>query len=128
MVASHVRALFGGSSSLVHPPIVDDETRELLASFKLREAGRAKVMQAWLDNPEGLVRCAYEAQLYASRNGGTGAGLLVTMIDRDEHLTSLDPNARRVTGWRFVRGTHSGNYVRDPRGTDPLPAGYGVAA
>jgi uncharacterized phage protein (TIGR02220 family) len=33
----------------------------------------------------------------------------------------------RHTGWRFVRGTHSGNYVQDPNGIDPLPLGYGGA-
>jgi hypothetical protein len=29
---------------------------------------------------------------------------------------------RRVTGIRLIRGTHGGTYVRDPNGTDPLPA------
>ena len=103
---------------------LDPEIRDLLASFKLRRAGKLKVWQALLDSPEGLIRCAREAQLYAARNGGTGAGLLVTMIDRDEHLASLDPNAPRITGYTFKRGTHSGSYVRDRFGTDPLPAGY----
>ena len=111
-----------------YPPLeemtLDPDTRELLQSFKLRRSGKAKVWAAFLDNPDGLVRCANEARLYAARNGGTGAGLLITMIDRGEHLTTLDPTARRRTGWRFVKGTHSGTYVRDPRGTDPLPAGY----
>ena len=32
-------------------------------------------------------------------------------------------NAERRTGFRFVRGTHGGSYVRDPAGTDLLPPG-----
>jgi len=31
---------------------------------------------------------------------------------------------RRKTGWRFVRSTASGTYVRDPEGMDRLPPGY----
>lgn len=31
---------------------------------------------------------------------------------------------RKRTGWRWVRGSGGGTYVRDPEGTDPLPAGY----
>lgn len=34
---------------------------------------------------------------------------------------------RPRTGWRFVRGSHSGTYVRDPEGTDRLPPGYDLA-
>lgn len=34
----------------------------------------------------------------------------------------------RVTGWRWVRGTHGGTYVADPKGTDRLPPGYLAAA
>lgn len=30
---------------------------------------------------------------------------------------------QRRTGFRFVRGTHGGSYVRDPAGTDILPPG-----
>jgi len=33
---------------------------------------------------------------------------------------------RPRTGYRFVRGTHSGTYIRDPQGTDPLPFGYTI--
>jgi hypothetical protein len=35
---------------------------------------------------------------------------------------------RPRTGYRFVRGSHSGTYVRDPDGTDRLPAGYSIPA
>jgi hypothetical protein len=40
----------------------------------------------------------------------------------------LDGNIRaggtRRTGFKFVRGTHGGSFVRDPEGTDILPAAY----
>ena len=32
----------------------------------------------------------------------------------------------RRTGFRFVRGTHGGEYVRDPEGTDIVRAGASV--
>jgi hypothetical protein len=42
----------------------------------------------------------------------------------------LDGNIRaggaRRTGYRFIRGTHSGTYERDPQGTDLLPTGYTI--
>jgi hypothetical protein len=42
----------------------------------------------------------------------------------------LDGNIRaggaRRTGYKFVRGTHGGAYVRDRNGTDMLPAGHTV--
>jgi hypothetical protein len=41
---------------------------------------------------------------------------------------STRPNEqlRPRTGYRFVRGTHSGTYIRDPEGTDRLPVGYTI--
>ena len=44
----------------------------------------------------------------------------------DLEITEGDDDTRPRTGWRFVRGSHSGNYVRDPQGTDRPPAGYGA--
>ncbi len=40
-----------------------------------------------------------------------------------ERAWRVRATAERKTGFRFVRGTHSGSYVRDPEGTDPLPPG-----
>lgn len=40
-----------------------------------------------------------------------------------------EPVAPRTEGWTgytFVRGTHSGTYVRDPQGVDRLPPGYSM--
>ena len=31
---------------------------------------------------------------------------------------------QRRTGFRFVRGSHGGTFVRDPDGTDVLPPGH----
>lgn len=43
---------------------------------------------------------------------------------RDYLHGNIRAGAARRTGITFVRGTHSGSYVRDPEGTDLLPAGY----
>jgi hypothetical protein len=32
--------------------------------------------------------------------------------------TRQTADGRRITGWRFERGTHGGGCVRDPEGTD----------
>jgi hypothetical protein len=34
----------------------------------------------------------------------------------------------RRTGFKFVRGTHGGHFVRDPNGTDILPSDFEVPA
>lgn len=41
----------------------------------------------------------------------------------EERLWRGGEDRRRTTGFRFVRGSHGGTYVRDPDGTDILPAG-----
>lgn len=51
-------------------------------------------------------------------------GLLLKMIRDGDHRAEHDPSAPIPTGYRFVRGTHSGTYVEDPAGVDPLPAYY----
>jgi hypothetical protein len=51
-------------------------------------------------------------------------------VDVDELRDYLAGNIRtsttRRTGFRFVRGTHGGHYVRDRDGTDIRPAGLSV--
>lgn len=42
----------------------------------------------------------------------------------EERLYRGRESSERRTGFRFKRGTHGGMYVRDPDGTDLLPAGY----
>ena len=38
-----------------------------------------------------------------------------------------DPPKAHRTGWRFVRGTHAGTYIADPKGCDVPPPGYGTS-
>jgi len=45
---------------------------------------------------------------------------------RDYLAGSIRTNSTRRTGFRFVRGTHGGHYVRDREGTDMRPAGVSV--
>jgi hypothetical protein len=45
---------------------------------------------------------------------------------RDYMTGNIRAGGARRTGVRFVRGTHSGTYTRDPNGTDILPAGYTI--
>jgi hypothetical protein len=39
---------------------------------------------------------------------------------RDYLRGNIRESATRRTGFRFIRGTHGGQYVRDPEGTDTL--------
>jgi len=41
----------------------------------------------------------------------------------EERLWGRSPKGRK-TGFRFVRGTHGGAFVRDPEGNDTPPVGY----
>lgn len=41
---------------------------------------------------------------------------------RDYLRGNIGESASRRTGFRLVRGTHGAHYVRDPEGTDILPA------
>jgi hypothetical protein len=41
----------------------------------------------------------------------------------EQRLWRAGEDRTRTTGFRFVRGSHGGTYVRDPDGTDVLPAG-----
>ena len=52
------------------------------------------------------------------------AGLLEVEVAelRDYLRGNVKESAGRRTGFRFIRGTHGGQYVRDPEGTDVLPA------
>ena len=43
---------------------------------------------------------------------------------RDYLNGNIEAGPGRRTGYKFVRGTHSGHFERDPKGTDILPVGY----
>jgi hypothetical protein len=45
---------------------------------------------------------------------------------RDYLAGNIRTSSTRRTGFRFVRGTHGGHYVRDREGTDIRPAGVSV--
>jgi hypothetical protein len=45
---------------------------------------------------------------------------------RDYLQGRIAASGARRTGYRLIRGTHGGQYVRDPAGTDILPAGVSV--
>ena len=53
------------------------------------------------------------------------AQLLAVEVDelRDYLAGNIRTSSTRRTGFRFVRGTHGGQYVRDREGTDIAPAG-----
>ena len=53
------------------------------------------------------------------------AHLLDVEVDelRDYLAGNIRATSARRTGFRFVRGTHGGHYVRDREGTDIAPAG-----
>ena len=56
------------------------------------------------------------------------ARLLDVKVDelRDYLAGNIRTSSTRRTGFRFVRGTHGGHYVRDREGTDIRPAGVSV--
>jgi hypothetical protein len=43
--------------------------------------------------------------------------------DLPKKVSKKEPGSK-LTGWRFVRGSHGVTYVKDPAGTDQPPAGY----
>ena len=47
---------------------------------------------------------------------------------RDYLQGRIGVSGSRRTGYRLIRGTHGGQYVRDPEGTDILPAGISLSA
>jgi hypothetical protein len=56
------------------------------------------------------------------------AKLLGVEVDelRDYLAGNIRTSSIRRTGFRFVRGTHGGHYVRDREGTDIRPIGLSV--
>jgi hypothetical protein len=47
---------------------------------------------------------------------------------RDYLQGRIGASGTRRTGYRLIRGTHGVQYVRDPEGTDILPAGISLPA
>jgi hypothetical protein len=106
--------------------LLQQEARRLLADLNFTAAQADEIVKAYCAKPEGVERCILEAKAFAQRQGRPAAGLLLTMIRRNDHLLEADPTTKRITGWRWVYGAGhaAGTYVQDPVGTDPLPPGY----
>lgn len=91
---------------------------ELFLELCLDEAGMEKAWACFEENPQGVIEIAY-----SSFEGRRPGGLFLHRLLAGEHKAYRG----KRTGWRFVRGTHSGTYVRDhENGRDPLPPNYGV--
>lgn len=45
---------------------------------------------------------------------------------RDYLAGNIRAGGARRTGYKFVRGSHGGSYIRDPQGTDMLPSGHTI--
>jgi hypothetical protein len=93
----------------------------LFGEMHLRGNALRMAWMAFDESPEGTVTMAL-----ASFEGTNPAGLFNFKRKQGEHREG--GGGQRRTGWRMVRGTHGVSYVRDPKGVDVLPAGYGGAA
>ena len=94
------------------------ESKEWLEPLRLTLKQRNEAIEAYGVNPRGVRRLVREAMTRANP-----AAAFLARLRRGEHLRP-DNDHRPITGWRFVRGTHSGTFVEDPRGRDRLPTGY----
>jgi hypothetical protein len=93
------------------------EAAALFAEMDLQGAGLLEAWTAYDTNETGTIRCAIKAQ-----EGRRPGGLFLHMIRQGDHLKVV--KKQRRTGYRWVRGTHGGTYVRDVKGTDSLPGGH----
>ena len=93
----------------------------LFAEMHLRGNAIKLAWMAFDESPEGTIRIAL-----AAFEGANPAGLFTFKREQGEHRDA--EGGQRRTGWRMVRGSHGVSYVRDPRGVDVLPAGYGLGA
>lgn len=111
------------------PQTPTDAERGLLASFKLGDGQKREILQAYEDAPVGLIEVAFACRDYGRERGNTGAGLLMHRVRRGDHfdleirLTAEPDAGPKITGWRFVRGSHGSTFVRDSYGTDLPPKG-----
>lgn len=88
----------------------------LFADLGLRGEALRLGWVAFEENAEGTIQLAL-----SSFEGQNPAGVFEFRRRRGDHQVA---GGQRRTGWRFVRGTHGGTYVRDPRGVDTPPPGY----
>jgi hypothetical protein len=99
--------------SLVPEPWTDGELEDLVQyrlSVAINEGFPPRNVQAFLADQRKR-----ELATEAGRAG---------WIRRCAAGISAHGDGKRITGHRWVRGTHSGTFVRDPLGRDELPKGY----
>ena len=75
--------------------------------------------------PASIIQCLAATAHYDRE---AAAQLLDVEVDelRDYLASNIRTSSTRRTGFRFVRGTHCGHYVRDREGTDTRPAGVAI--
>jgi hypothetical protein len=95
-----------------------DQAEDTFTALDLDGAGLLEAWTAYEANPDGTIRTAITAS-----SGRNPSGLFLHLIRKGNHLKP-PRQGRKLTGWRFARGSHGGTYVKDPLGTDPLPKGY----
>jgi hypothetical protein len=79
--------------------------------------------------PLGLNRRMIEAEQAAEIEARLAKAAGVTVWELRDYLRSnVRAGANRLTGYKFVRGSHGGTYLADPEGTDILPSRYDVPA
>jgi hypothetical protein len=91
---------------------------EAFLTFKFTDRQWEEVWEAFQAEPDSCERLALRAM-----SGQNPVALFLSELRAGAHLEPEHVPVR-YTGWRFVRGSHGGSYVRDPRGLDRLPAGY----
>ena len=84
-------------------------------------------MYSHLSAASGSMRCVVKAERAVQIEERLAVLLDVELDELRDYLRGdVRSGGARRTGIRFIRGTHSGTYIRDPEGTDLLPAGYSV--
>lgn len=91
----------------------------LFSEMRLRGEALRRAWLAFDESEDGTVEVAL-----AAFEGRNPAGLFTFKLGQGEHLSG---GGRRRTGWRRRTGSHGDSFVRDPKGTDPLPVGYDLA-
>lgn len=84
-------------------------------------------LMAYVDHLAQVDIDVLEQTLHELAQTSTFFPSIAEILQRVNPPVSEPEKPPRVTGYRFVRGTHGSTYVRDPEGTDKLPAGMQVA-
>lgn len=104
----------------------------LLEGFNLGPEQARVAGKCYQEAPNGMLELMRRCRLYGEARGNSGAGLLFHRAGKGEHYDlelESDPegdgiDTRRITGWRWSRGSHGETWIRDPQGRDVPPKGY----